>query len=361
MNKAVKINSVFLLLGLLFVAGCMKIGPGSIDRDRFAYTDAISESWKRQMLLNLVKLRYADAPIFLDVSSIINQYSLETEVHGSLGWNTFLAEPSQNVGVRGRYSNRPTITYQPLTGEKFTRSLMTPIPPSSVLALIEAGWRADAVSWICIQAINGIYNRSGAATRAHQADPEFYRFTELFRKAQESRTVGMRIQETPDKKKSTVLFFRAKDIETEAVADADQLRELLGLNPDAKEVTIVYGSLPQNDRELAIMTRSMLEILVELASHIDVPQVHVAEQRTQASVVDEVKKPGGFIVPEIRVQCALEKPDDAFVTIQYRDYWFWINDRDFQSKRMFSFLMFLFTLAESGAPDRAPVLTIPTG
>ncbi|MHC4700629.1 MAG: hypothetical protein ACYTFQ_08635, partial [Planctomycetota bacterium] len=44
------------------LAGCMDVGPGTVARDRFGYTDAISESWKRQMLLNMVKIRYSDAP-----------------------------------------------------------------------------------------------------------------------------------------------------------------------------------------------------------------------------------------------------------------------------------------------------------
>ena len=44
----------------------------------------------------------------------------------------------------------------------------------------------------------------------------------------------------------------------------------------------------------------------------------------------------------------------------YRGYWFWIDDRDMASKRLFSFLMFLFTLVETGGKETAPVLTIPT-
>ena len=32
------------------------------------------------MLLNLVKLRYGDAPVFLDMSSVINQYTVEASV-----------------------------------------------------------------------------------------------------------------------------------------------------------------------------------------------------------------------------------------------------------------------------------------
>ncbi|MHC4692730.1 MAG: hypothetical protein ACYS67_08310 [Planctomycetota bacterium] len=64
MNKLAKVNSVLLVPALPFLAGSMKIGPDSIGRDRFAYSDDISESWKRQMLFNMIKLRFTDSPIF---------------------------------------------------------------------------------------------------------------------------------------------------------------------------------------------------------------------------------------------------------------------------------------------------------
>ena len=44
--------------------------------------------------------------------------------------------------------------------------------------------------------------------------------------------------------------------------------------------------------------------------------------------------------------------------IRYRDYWFWIDDRDLPSKGVFSSLMFLFTLTESGSGQVSPVLTV---
>ena len=127
-----------------------------------------------------------------------------------------------------------------------------------------------------------------------------------------------------------------------------------------QEYKVSYGALPQNDEEIAILSRSMLSILQELASDIEVPETHVAEQRIAPILVDDAEVAGG-VSSLIRIQSAREEPADAFVAMPYRDHWFWIDDRDFKSKGMFSFLMFLFSLAETGTPQQAPVLTIPTG
>jgi len=360
MNKATKLGFIFTSLVSLFIAGCANIGTNNVIRDRFGYADALSDSWKRQMLLNLVKMRYADAPIFLDVVSIVNQYALETELQGSLGWNTFLPEPSQSFGAKGRYANRPTITYQPLMGEKFTRSLMTPIPIGALLSLVQAGWRADVVYRLAAQSVNGIYNRAGGKLQTHPADPNFYRLTTSLLKIQQSLAVGIRIQEAPDKKQATVMYFRNKDIDPDTEAEISSVKKLLGLDPKQREFKVVYGSLPADEQEVAILSRSMLEILLELGSYIEVPETHVAQQRTTPNLAQDADVAAG-IEPLLRVQSDKKKPGDAYVAVDYRDHWFWIDDRDLKSKRMFSFLMFLFYLAETGTPENAPVLTIPAG
>lgn len=342
-----------------FLNGCAGIGPETVARDRFEYTDALSDSWKRQMLLNVVKTRYADALVFLDVTSVINQYLLESELHGGLSWNAFLPEASQNVGARGKYADRPTITYLPLRGEKFTRSIMTPIPPSSVMSLIQSGWRADASLMACVQAVNGIYNRRAGGLDQQPADPDFYKLTASLRKVQESRAMGIRIIEKKDEKPATTLFFRKDVIDPNTYKEIDAFKKLLGLDPKLQEFKVVYGSLARDDKEIAMNSRSMLEILLDLAAYIDIPQTHMAEHRATPNIEPTDAAAGPF--PLIRIQSNIEKPDDAYVAVQYRGHWFWIDDRDFQSKRMFSFLVFLFSLAETGTPDEAPVLTIPAG
>ncbi len=128
MLKDIRLNVILTMLFLILLAGCSGIGPGTVDRDRFDYVNALSSSWKKQMLLNLVKLRYVDAPVFLDVSSVISQYAVEGKINLGASWNDPILGDSQMLGGSGKYTDRPTITYTPLTGDNFSRSLMTPIP-----------------------------------------------------------------------------------------------------------------------------------------------------------------------------------------------------------------------------------------
>lgn len=97
-----------------------------------------------------------------------------------------------------------------------------------------------------------------------------------------------------------------------------------------------------------------------MASCIDVPPAHVAENRAAPGFADVGGAASG-LEPLIRVRSGVERPGDAFVAIRYRDLWFWIEDRDLTSKGMFSVLMFLFTLTESGGGQVSPVLTVPAG
>jgi hypothetical protein len=100
----------------------------------------------------------------------------------------------------------------------------------------------------------------------------------------------------------------------------------------------------------------MLQIIVDLASYIKVPPQDVAEGRVYATLKDESPD-----FPDlITIQSERQRPQDAYVAVRYRNLWFWIQDRDLESKRMFSFVMLLFSLTETGSREGAPVVTVPT-
>ena len=98
-----------------------------------------------------------------------------------------------------------------------------------------------------------------------------------------------------------------------------------------------------------------------MASYIDVPEKHVAEGRTYETFISQMDVTAEF-GPLITIysDSEMSKPDDEFVAVRYGNHWFWIDDRDLKSKRMFSFLMLLFSFTES-EKAYAPVVTIPTG
>jgi len=99
----------------------------------------------------------------------------------------------------------------------------------------------------------------------------------------------------------------------------------------------------------------MLQIMIELATQITVPQNHVTEGRTVPSIYT------GDDNSMIRINHSQDKPEDAFIAVKYRDYWFYIDDRDLKSKRTFTFLMILFSITETGGKEQLPLVTIPAG
>ncbi len=65
------------------------------------------------------------------------------------------------------------------------------------------------------------------------------------------------------------------------------MRKMLGLDPTAQEFAVAYASIARNDREVAILSRSILEIIIDLASFIEVPDSHVAEKRVNPTHTED--------------------------------------------------------------------------
>jgi hypothetical protein len=353
-------NPVGALL-CLAVTACSSIGPASVRHDRIDYATAIANSWKEQTLLNIVKLRYGDVPVFLEVAQVVAGYQLQSAIGGSFtagNFNSALVGPftaTGTVNAAGTYTDRPTVIYSPLTGVDFLKRLMTPVPPSSVLFMLQSGYSAERIMPIMLESINGINNGSSRLKRP--ADPRFTRLVELVRQGQLADDIQIRIERGKDGAESSVLIFGpSKD--PVLAARSREIKSILGIKPELRELRVYYGGSSGKDDEIDMMTRSMLMIMLEFAAVIEVPASDV-EQGKAAPGLSDTGAPGASIGPLLRVLVTDTPPKNAHVAVQYNNRWFWIADADIQSKYTFGVIMLMFSIADTGVRGAAPVVTIP--
>src|SRR5262249_28711469 len=239
---------------ILILNGCMSFGALTLDRDRLDFTQAVANSWKQQTFLNIVKMRYGNTSIFVDVGQIVTGYQLISTVQagGTINPSGSTGTSFLNLGAQGQYTDRPTITYVPLTGSQFIRTLMSPIPPIRLFELVESGYPMDFLFNLSVQSINGVSNLRGGL-RARPADPEFSKLLKSLRRIQDSGAIGLHADPDQDKKGGGLLMtFPIKEVPLEIQTERDAVRRILGLSPTATEFRIVYGVARRRDDVLAI-------------------------------------------------------------------------------------------------------------
>ena len=339
------------------LGGCAHFGPTTVAADRFDYSTAIADSWKQQTLLNVVKLRYMDLPVFVDVASVVTGYSLQAGVN--VGGTDSSAKAVQGnflaAGVQAIYTERPTISYVPMTGDKFLHGLITPIDPKNIFFMLQSGYPADFVLALTVESLNGVRNRAaGAAMR--EADPDFVRVLQLLREVQSAGVLGMRVEVDKAKDQTAVVFFRRDDVPPDIAEKAAEVRRLLKLSAALNKFSLIYSPGRGAEGELAVNSRSMIQIMAAFASYVEVPERDLLNH--------SAVPPGGSVTSEsraqlVRIHSGKDRPTAAFVAIHYRDYWFWIDDGDWLAKSTLTAIMFFFTLGDSGGTQNLPLITIP--
>jgi hypothetical protein len=369
---------------VLASAGCSSIGPATIKRDRSDYSSAMANSWKEMQLLNIVKYRYYDPPVFLDVPSVVSQQELYARAqatsqlfHHDLT-NVAGTQDFYNLGARGQYIDRPTISYTPITGQPFVDLLLRPISPAMILAVIDAGYPASFILVRTAKTINDLRNYSLTPNRGHPGDPRFREVIGAIDRLERAGAIAARTTEVDDKPATmasrveskpspttspaesrrvlTTVYFR-RHVSPAAECDIRLVKSLLGLDPRRDEFRVTGGPRHTPD-EIAVPSRSMKEILDEFAAGVDVPAPDVAAGRAMrvSAIAESPDSP-----PLIYIHSGPAPPADAYSTVYYQDHWFWIDNEDLGSKEDFIFLMFFYSLSQSRSILDTPLVTISAG
>ena len=317
--KADRLSAILAIaLTALSTSACNSIGPATVPRDRADYSAAIGDSWKQQTLRNIVKLRYGDFPVFMEIAQVISGYTFATNVSAGFTAANFTstavggpAAIGGNANVGATYIDRPTVVYAPLTGNDFIKTLMRPIPPSAVLFLLQSGYPATTVMPLAVDSINGVANESRRAGMSRPGDPEFARLAQLLYELQRANALQIRIERAKDNSEVSVVGFPPVVVAPEVAAKIAEVRRILHLTGAGRSHQVHYGGWSGKGDEIAITTRSMLQVMMELGVFARVPEADVAGGKATVGAGSGAS-PGSEQPPLLNIMSGRAPPSDAF-------------------------------------------------
>jgi len=349
--------SLVLLTCSSLLSGCQSwYGPSALTDTHPAYNQAMVNSLSHEMLLNLVRLKYRDRAYFLKINSITASMSLKSNL--GIKGGEFV---TPNAGVA--FSQSPTISYAPLDGEDFLKSLLSPIPLDAVLIMAQSGWNTDFIFSLCIYRINDLKNAPHASGPTPLTKPKFQDFKKFIKSIhylQNQGLIEIGVNIESDYKVS-IQFMPTED--KQALIEIQAIRDLLKLN-NSNRYLFSTNLLYNNSKTWNLRVRSISSIMYYLSQNIDIP----VEHKQRGLVTNTVTKDGKFFdwgeTPAgvlFKIHSSSSKPDKTYLSVYYRDTWFYIADNDLESKSTFILLTQLFSLQAGQSTSVGPTLTIPVG
>jgi len=395
-----------LLAACLAAGGC--VGPAAVRSTRLRYNEAVRSTNDEQILMNIVRLRYADSPVFIDLPNITSQFEI------SAGGSDPGPSGSQtNFGIAGLTGrDSPTLSYHPRQGREVSKALLNPLS-ADVYSVVTAGARLDQLLWMTLNDINDVQNAARATTltpRAPDDNARFLRGIQLLAAIddQGGAEIGFSTIEDPKgasdpipagkvegrdllgaakdgyvyrdkgggrmtlikREKQLTLKIRSPFTRSPEMAEMAEIFHLTPglrryrmeseLQPDAESSPIL--ALPAGDT-LYLNLRSILQIMTFMSKGVCVPEEHVRDGEAPTTPGPDGRPfnwttvtAGNFFVDSSK-----HRPRDAEVAIFYRGYWFFVRRDDVDSRSALAVLEVLFSLQESDDPTAGPILTLPAG
>jgi hypothetical protein len=398
-----------LLAAFTGASGC--VGPKAIRHTRIKYNEVVRDTNDEQLLLNIVRLRYADSAVFIDLPNITSQFELSGRANylGGYGYQ-FPGRTSLGFGELF-LRDTPTLSYHPREGREIARSLLTPLTGELFIA-VNAGADLEQLLLLTINDINDVPNAPLATTLTPQIPNDNTQFVEGIRlmrilREQEGTELALGMHEENEGASDPIarslvlgrdLLNAAKDNYVYRARGDGQvtllkqkkelhLRVRPGFvdSPEMKEVARIFNLIPGlsfyrlkselseeadtsapnplGSDTLFMNLRSVLQIMTFLSKGVCVPEEHV-----WAGIAPVTPGPNGLpfdwtqvTAGHFIVHAQKHRPKDAEVAVKYRGYWFYIAPDDVKSRASLAIVEVLFELQESDGRNVGPLLTLPVG
>ena len=258
--KLFKLLSLFAITA--FVSSCGSIiGPEKLEHERQDFNLALQQTNDEQMLLNLVRMKYRDTTMFLEVGAIASQYTLIGNVTAS-GSLTNNFSNSIGLGSKIEYQEKPTISYTPLHGQKFITRLLSQVSPQTINLLFKSGWSVERLFALCVENLNGLKNAPSASGPTPQYVPEYEAFQKLvanLRALQKQGGTELDIISQNDKIRMGFRFTKRADATLKK-----EVQTALGLG-ESEVYFFTPNRYNKNQNEISFETRSIREMLFFLS------------------------------------------------------------------------------------------------
>ena len=345
-----------LLIICIALTGCMSAGPILVSGSRTDYNVVLRQADDQQMLLNLVRLRYRDQAMFLEVSALNTQFSISNEMSAT----TELGQGDSFLGVGGKVvaQETPTVSYTPLKGADFVKRILDPIDLDTLFLLDSSGWSSERLFRLLVDEMNTVGNAQGSNGPTPARAPDYEEFKVLASLLRQLEQDGLVSGGTY--KNQTVLIF---DSEARNRADYLEFTRILELNPDKLIFPISVAARGGSVNSINLRFRSLAGVMYFLSQSVQIPEEDVAAGRVTVTRDEAGQVFDWLKVTErlMSIKSSPQPPDNASVAINYRNSWFYIDDSDLDSKTTFALLGQVYQLQSGDARAIAPVLTLPVG
>ncbi len=352
------LNTVLGVLLLCCLFGCAMVGPASVSSGRGDYNEAISRTENEQMLMAVVKGCYGETFSLLSVTGV----AANVRFVANGGFQAGIG-PSQNyvgnlIPLSGgvAYEENPTITYQPVQGEQYLRQLMAPIPLDILVMFVRNSVYPAASLIMLAERINDLPNPHFLGSASGKPDLRFQQFADLNKEMIED---GI-LQWVEDPREKVPFAILITNWDAAHLAKVREYLGLLGLSmpKNASEdivLPVYFGISGKKSDCVAISTRSTLNLIQILRAATMIPSEHLKK-----GLVAPFPKLG-LVGKSIRIHTSRNEPENAAIAVEYRDYWFYIDESDTKTKWFYNIMRTLWSATIAGSADQkaAPILTIP--